>query len=75
MLQIAENSLLALQIMHFLLSILVVYRPHPLYWHDIVVMGLQLSVGKGHQVITAVEYCNTTPQWLHSAWGMRSREL
>ena len=43
-----------LQIVHYLLSMPVVYRPHPLYWHNIILMQLRmlkLSAGKGHQVI------------------------
>ena len=31
----------------------VVYQPHPLYWHVLMRLRmLELSVGKGHQVIT-----------------------
>ena len=52
MLRIAQNGLLALQIVHFLLSMPVVYRPHPLYWYVLMRLRmLKLSVGKGRQVI------------------------
>ena len=52
MLQIAQKGLLVLQIMHFLFSMPVVYRPHPLYWHVLMwLCMLMLSVGKGRQVI------------------------
>ena len=52
MLRIAQNDLLALQIVHFLFSIPVVYRPHPLCWHVLMRLRmLKLSVGKGPQVI------------------------
>ena len=51
-LRIAQKGLLALQIVYFLFSMPVVYRPHPL--HRQVLMRLRmlkLSVGKGRQVI------------------------
>ena len=63
MLRIAQKGLLVLQIVHFLFSMPVVYRPHPL--HRQVLMRLRmlkLSVGKGCQVIKqlwsgVLQYC------------------
>ena len=38
--------------MHFLFSMPVAYRPHPLYWHVLMRLRMfKLSLGKGHQVI------------------------
>ena len=42
--QTTENALLALQIVHFLFSMPVVYQPYPLYCHVLMRM-LKLSVG------------------------------
>ena len=37
---------------HFLFSMPVIYRPHPLYWHVLMRLRmLKLCVGKGHEVI------------------------
>ena len=66
MLQIAENGLLALLIMHFLFSMPVIYQSHLLCWHVLMRLHmLELSVGKGCQVITramqssaASDYCS-----------------
>ena len=53
MLRIAENGLLALQIVHFLFSMPVVYRPHPSYWYvQMRLHMLELCEGKGRQIIT-----------------------
>ena len=64
-LRIAQKSLLALQIheiVHFLFSMPVVYRPHPLYWPVLMRLRmLKLSVGKGRQVIK--QLCNTVLQY------------
>ena len=47
-----SKGLLALQIVHFLFSVPVAYRPHPLYWHVLMQLRmLKLCVGKGRQVI------------------------
>ena len=52
-LRIADIGLLALQIVHFLFYIPVVYRPHPLCWHVVMRLRmLEVSVGKGRQVTT-----------------------
>ena len=49
---IAQNGLLALQIVHFLFSMPVVYRPHPLYWHVLMRLHmLKLGIGMGCLVI------------------------
>ena len=51
-LRIAQKGLLMLQIVHFLFSMPVVYRPHPLHRQLLMRLRmLKLSVGKGHQVI------------------------
>ena len=48
-------GLLVLQIVHFLLSMPVVYRPHPLYWYVLMQLHmLELSVGDGCQVVTVL---------------------
>ena len=54
-LRIAQNGLLELQIVHFLFSMPVVYRPHPLYWYvQMQLRMVKLSEGKGRQIITTV---------------------
>ena len=70
-LRIAQNGLLMLQIVHFLFSMPVVYRPHPLFSMLMRLRMLNLSVGKGHQVMKQL-YLNTA---LQSARGMCSTEL
>ena len=51
-LRIAQKGLLVLQIVHFLFSMPVVYRPHPLHRQMLMRLRmLKLSVGKGRQVI------------------------
>ena len=63
-LRIAKNGLLALQIVHFLFSMPVVYRLHPFHWHVLMRLRmLELSVGKGHQITPKVSwrYTSKTP--------------
>ena len=51
-LRIAQKCLLALQIVYFLFSMPVVYRPHSLYWDvPMRLRMLKLSVGKSREVI------------------------
>ena len=64
-LQFARKGLLALQIMQLLLSMHVIYRPSPLFWHMLMRLHmLKLIAGKGHQNLiinsSATECCNTT---------------
>ena len=52
-------ALLALQIVHFLFSMPVVYQPYPLYWH--VLHMRKRSVGKGRQIIK--QHCSRVLQY------------
>ena len=47
-LRIAQKGLLVLQVMQFLFSMPVVYRPHPLYWHGMLMqLHAQAQCWKG----------------------------
>ena len=73
-LRIAQKGLLVLQIVHFLFSMPVVYRPHPLFSMLIILRMPKLNIGKGRHVIKLPHSVAIPLQW-QSARGMCSTEL